>query len=244
MIAGAWQRRHRASAKLGVRAAPTFLCDRCHIGGWTAARRWVLMSTDLLDRAPQAGDGEAFRQSPSPIAASCNCTATGCSAHSRTPRTRCRTRCSPPGVGSPRFEGRSSLRTWLYQVATSRCLNILRRPTGGRRGEPAAARRCNAGAEPHRRGDLARPVSRRPRAWARRAARTRRPLRGERGDLDRVPHGAPGAPARVSEPCSSCATSSVPRREVATILDATRGVRHERPQAGAGHRPATAVPRW
>lgn len=33
--------------------------------------------------------------------------------------------------GLPRFEGRSSLRTWLYQVATRTCLNVLR--AGSRR---------------------------------------------------------------------------------------------------------------
>ena len=30
------------------------------------------------------------------------------------------------------FEGRASVRTWLYQVATSRCLNALRTAAGGR----------------------------------------------------------------------------------------------------------------
>jgi RNA polymerase sigma-70 factor (TIGR02960 family) len=37
----------------------------------------------------------------------------------------------------PRFEERSSLRTWLYRIATSRCLNILRAER--RRGEGAGA---------------------------------------------------------------------------------------------------------
>src|SRR5438874_13818034 len=37
-------------------------------------------------------------------------------------------------LGLPGFEGRSSVRTWLYRVATNRCLNMLR-PTSRR---PAA----------------------------------------------------------------------------------------------------------
>src|ERR1700727_1139283 len=40
------------------------------------------------------------RSSPAPIWPNCGCTATGCSARSRTPRTRCRRRCSRPGAGS------------------------------------------------------------------------------------------------------------------------------------------------
>ncbi len=83
------------------------------------------MSTDLVDRA-RAGDGEAFRQVAEP--------------HRRELQVHCyrmlgsvqdaedalQDTLLAAWRGLAAFEGRSSLRTWLYQVATSRCLNILR----------------------------------------------------------------------------------------------------------------------
>ena len=45
------------------------------------------------------------------------------------PRTPCRRRCCAPGAASAKFAGRSSLRSWLYRIATNTCLDaIARRP--------------------------------------------------------------------------------------------------------------------
>jgi RNA polymerase sigma-70 factor (ECF subfamily) len=83
------------------------------------------VSAQLLDRA-RAGDGEAFRQVAEP--------------HRRELQLHCyrmlgslqdaedalQDTLLAAWRGFTAFEGRSSLRTWLYQVATNRCLNILR----------------------------------------------------------------------------------------------------------------------
>jgi RNA polymerase sigma-70 factor (ECF subfamily) len=50
------------------------------------------------------------------------------------------------------FEGRSSVRTWLYRVATSRCLNALR--AGRRRPTPSSGRLADLAPEPTRLGEV------------------------------------------------------------------------------------------
>ena len=92
------------------------------------------MTTDLLERA-RAGDGEAFRVLVEP--------------HRHELRVHCyrilgsvqdaedvlQDTLLAAWRGFDRFEGRSSVRSWLYQIATNRCLNALR--AGGRRPRPA-----------------------------------------------------------------------------------------------------------
>jgi RNA polymerase sigma-70 factor (TIGR02960 family) len=84
-----------------------------------------LMTADLISRA-QAGDGEAFRELTEP--------------HHRELQVHCYRMLGSlqdaedalqetllaawQGLGG--FEGRASIRTWLYRIATNRCLNTLR----------------------------------------------------------------------------------------------------------------------
>src|SRR5215471_14676303 len=79
------------------------------------------------------------------------------------------------------FEGRASVRTWLYQVATSRCLHALR------------------SARPRPGGGLARALPRHPAGRARRPrARPGGPVRGQRSHLPRVRHGVAAATAAAA----------------------------------------------
>src|SRR6266852_5680175 len=54
--------------------------------------------------------------------------------------------------GLPGFEGRASIRTWLYRIATSRCLNILR--SSNRRPPAAWAAPDVMPPEPTRHGEV------------------------------------------------------------------------------------------
>ena len=84
-----------------------------------------MVTTDLITRA-RAGDGEAFRELTEP--------------HRRELQVHCyrmlgslqdaedalQDTLLAAWQGLERFEGRASIRTWLYRIATNRCLNALR----------------------------------------------------------------------------------------------------------------------
>src|SRR5216684_4498251 len=83
------------------------------------------MTTDLITRA-RAGDGDAFRELTEP--------------HRRELQVHCyrmlgslqdaedalQDTLLAAWQGLRGFEGRASIRTWLYRIATNRCLNALR----------------------------------------------------------------------------------------------------------------------
>ena len=69
------------------------------------------------------------------------------------------------------FAGRSSLRTWLYRIATNRCLNAIRDAKRRQPAEPVPPF-DPPGAVPARRGDLA--AARTPTAWLEQVADHRR----------------------------------------------------------------------
>jgi len=78
----------------------------------------------------------ASPRSPTPTAASFSCTAIGCSAHLHDAEDLLQETLIAAWRGLSGFERRASLRSWLYTIATNRCLNALR--DAGRRPVSAA----------------------------------------------------------------------------------------------------------
>ena len=147
------------------------------------------------------------------------------------------------------FEGRASVRTWLYRIATNRCLNARR--SAGRR----PAKEWNVPdvepPEPTRLGEVVwlEPYPRRPaRGRDRRAARPGGAVRADRvhlaGVRDRAA-GAAAAPARRPRPARR---ARIPRQRGGRHAGHDRRVGHQRAQAGPrrpaarGRRPRTAAP--
>ena len=83
------------------------------------------MAADLIERA-RAGDGEAFRELTEPYRRELlvHCYRMLGSVQDAEDAVQDTLLAAWRGLGG--FEGRSSVRTWLYQIATNRCLNTLR----------------------------------------------------------------------------------------------------------------------
>src|SRR5919205_3417939 len=83
------------------------------------------MSSDLLDRA-RAGDAEAFAALVAPHRAELQVHCYRMLGSLQDAEDALQETLLAAWLGLAGFEGRSSLRTWLYRIATNRCLNMLR----------------------------------------------------------------------------------------------------------------------
>ena len=83
------------------------------------------MTADLIARA-QAGDGDAFRQLTEPLRRELQVHCYRMLGSFQDSEDALQETLLAAWQGFKGFEGRASLRTWLYQVATNRCLNARR----------------------------------------------------------------------------------------------------------------------
>jgi RNA polymerase sigma-70 factor (ECF subfamily) len=95
-----------------------------------------IVTIELLDRA-RAGDGEAFAQLTEPYRGELrvHCYRILGSLHDAEDAMQETMLAAWRGLGG--FEGRASIRTWLYRIATSRCLNARRTTSRRGRQEPS-----------------------------------------------------------------------------------------------------------
>jgi RNA polymerase sigma-70 factor (TIGR02960 family) len=84
-----------------------------------------VVTTDLLEQA-RAGDGEAFRQLIEPHRHELQLHCYRILGSAQDAEDALQETLLAAWRGLSGFEGRASMRTWLYRVATSRCLNALR----------------------------------------------------------------------------------------------------------------------
>ena len=134
------------------------------------------------------------------------------------------------------FEERASLRSWLYRIATNRCLNALR-DSGRRPGTCSGADGPADAPEPTRRGE---PIWLQPypdallEGAARPRRRPRRPLRDQGGGRPRLrlrPAADAAAPAGGA---GAARRARLPRRRGGGDAGHQRGLGQQRPAAGAG----------
>src|SRR5215469_2526048 len=127
--------------RLGGRRAPSFRPrGRLYVTprGARSGRRWEAgpVTTDLLGRA-RAGDGEAFGQLVDPYRRELQVHCYRILGSAADAEDALQETLLSAWQGLAGFEGRASIRTWLYRVATSRCIDALR--SGRRRPVPVTA---------------------------------------------------------------------------------------------------------
>ena len=112
------------------------------------------MAADLLARA-QAGDGDAFGELVDPYRRELQVYCYRFLGSVTDAEDALQDTLLSAWQGLPGFEGRASVRTWLYRVATSRCLDVLRSARRRPPVSPAAAQMSGlAPPEPTRLGEL------------------------------------------------------------------------------------------
>ena len=84
-----------------------------------------VMTTDLMSRA-RAGDGDAFRELIEPCRRELQVHCYRMLGSFQDAEDALQDTLMTAWLGLGGFEGRASLRTWLYQIATNRCLNMRR----------------------------------------------------------------------------------------------------------------------
>ena len=200
-----------------------------------------LARTDLMSRA-QAGDGEAFRALTEP--------------HRRELQVHCyrmlgsfqdaedalQDTMLAAWRGLDRFEGRASVRTWLYRIATNRCLDALRVCSPASREAVGRSGSRTAGTDGLRRNPLARALSRHP------SGRCDQCAAGSGGPLRAIRIHFPGVCDRPADPAASPARRShparrprIPRRRSSRHARHDRRIGQKRPQTRTcGHATSTA----